>query len=205
MSTPQCWGQYDRLLGVAAVGAEKTVVAAALIQARLPEGPALFVAHNNELICQALDKLRRAAGIVAARKQAGSHGRLSDPVVVASVQTLHAARLERWPPKRFKTTIIDECHRSAATTYRRVLEHSTKFWASRQRRTAAINVRLACCETQASSGVEYQRTSCDSFNFLSNATSSYRRSFRTYCLCRSRYFFQALRSSFVLPEAEPIF
>jgi Type III restriction enzyme, res subunit len=31
--------------------------------------------------------------------------------------------LGRWPAAHFKTLIIDECHRSAATTYRRVLEH----------------------------------------------------------------------------------
>ena len=119
----KCWDQYDRLLGVAAVGAGKTIIASAVIQARLPEGPALFLAHRDELLSQALDKLRRATGIVASREQASSHGRLSDPVVVASVQTLHAARLEKWPAAHFKTIIIDECHRSAAITYRRVLEH----------------------------------------------------------------------------------
>jgi superfamily II DNA or RNA helicase len=60
---------------------------------------------------------------VAAREQAGSHADLSDAVVVGSIQTLHAARLQKWPRAHFKTIIIDECHRSAATTYRRVLEH----------------------------------------------------------------------------------
>jgi superfamily II DNA or RNA helicase len=95
--TLQCWTQYDRLLGVAAVGAGKTIIAAAVIQARLPEGPALFIAHRDELLNQAIDKLRRATGIVASREQAGSHASLSDSVVVASVQTLHAARLEKWP------------------------------------------------------------------------------------------------------------
>ena len=67
--TLQCWGEYARLLGVAAVGAGKTIIAAAVIQSRLPEGPALFFAHRDELLDQAIDKLKRAAGIVAAREQ----------------------------------------------------------------------------------------------------------------------------------------
>jgi hypothetical protein len=59
--TLKSWGQYDRLLGVAPVGAGKTVFAAALIQAQLPEGPALFLAHRDELPSQAIDKLKRHA------------------------------------------------------------------------------------------------------------------------------------------------
>jgi superfamily II DNA or RNA helicase len=70
---------------VAAVGAGKTIIASAVIQARLPEGPALFLAHRDELLDQAIDKLRRATGIVAAREQATNHASLSDSVVVASV------------------------------------------------------------------------------------------------------------------------
>src|SRR6266478_3913956 len=88
------WTQYDRVLGVASTGAGKTVIAAAVIQSRLPEGPALFLAHRDELLGQAIDKLKRAAGIVAAREQAGSHADLSDAVVVGSIQALHVARLE---------------------------------------------------------------------------------------------------------------
>jgi superfamily II DNA or RNA helicase len=67
--------------------------------------------------------LKRAAGIVAAREQAGNHATLADSVVVASVQSLHATRLEKWPAAHFKTIIIDECHRSASATYLRVIEH----------------------------------------------------------------------------------
>jgi superfamily II DNA or RNA helicase len=121
--TLKCWSQYGRLLGVAAVGAGKTIIASAVIKTRLPEGPALFVVHRDELLSQAIDKLKRATGIVAAREQATSHASLSDSVVVASIQTLLAARLEKWPTAHFKTLIYDECHRSTATTWRRVLEH----------------------------------------------------------------------------------
>jgi hypothetical protein len=107
--TLKCWTQYDRLLGVAATGAGKTIIAAAIIQARLSEGPALFIAHREELLSQAVDKLKRASGIVATREQANDRASLADAVVVASVQSLHTTRLERWPPAHFKTIIVDEC------------------------------------------------------------------------------------------------
>jgi superfamily II DNA or RNA helicase len=123
--TLKCWTQYDRVLGVASTGAGKTVIAAAVIQSRLAQGPALFLAHRDELLSQAIDKLQRATGIVAAREQAINRAGLSDSVVVASVQSLHAARLEGWPRDHFRTLIIDECHRSAAKIYRTVLEHFT--------------------------------------------------------------------------------
>ena len=113
-------------MGVAATGSGKTVIAASVIKARLPEGSALFLAHRDELLSQAIDKLKRASGIVAAREQASSHASLADSVVVvASVQSLHTTRLEKWPPTHFKTIVVDECHRSMARSYRAILEHFT--------------------------------------------------------------------------------
>ena len=119
--TLKAWQQFDRLLGIAAVGAGKTIIAAHIIRARQPEGPTLFLAHLQELLDPATDKLERATGIVAAREQAINRAGLSDSVVVASVQSLHAARLEGWSRDHFQTLIIDECHRSAAKIYRIVL------------------------------------------------------------------------------------
>jgi superfamily II DNA or RNA helicase len=115
----------ERLLGVAATGSGKTVIASVIIQARLPEGPSLFIAHRSELIDQALDKLKRHAGITAAREQADSHASHWDPVVVASVQSLHATRLAQLPQTHFRTIIIDESHRGMAPTYGAILEHFT--------------------------------------------------------------------------------
>ncbi len=71
---------------MAAVGAGKTIIAAALIEARRPQGRALFLAHRDELLDQAIDKFARTTGIVAAREQATSQppyklsSRLSLPV-----------------------------------------------------------------------------------------------------------------------------
>jgi superfamily II DNA or RNA helicase len=118
------WNRYDRLLGVAAVGAGKTLIATAVIRARLPKGRLL--AHRDELLDQAIDKLKRAAGIVAAREQAGSHADLSDAVVVGSIQTLHVARLERWPAAHFKTVIIDEATAQRPRPIEEILEQFTR-------------------------------------------------------------------------------
>ena len=105
--TLKSWTQYDRLLGVAATGAGKTVIAAHIIHTRMPEGPALFIAHREELLNQAIEKLKWVTGISASREQATSRASLSDAVVVASVQSLHAARLERWPPDQGITATPD--------------------------------------------------------------------------------------------------
>jgi hypothetical protein len=80
--TLESWDRFDRVLGVAAVGAGKTIIASTVIQARLPEGPALFIAFRDELLFQALDKMRHTTGIVV-REQSGSQASLSDRVVVA--------------------------------------------------------------------------------------------------------------------------
>lgn len=51
---------------------------------------------------------------------ADDHGR---PVlVVASVQSIHR-RLDRYPRDAFDLVVIDEAHRSTATTYRKVVDH----------------------------------------------------------------------------------
>jgi hypothetical protein len=45
--TLKAWRQYDRLLGV---GAGKKIIASAVIQARLPEGPAAVRSRSTEYL-----------------------------------------------------------------------------------------------------------------------------------------------------------
>ncbi|MFJ1581756.1 DEAD/DEAH box helicase [Streptomyces sp. NPDC088197] len=118
--------QKNRLAVVLPTGAGKTVVFANLIAARdaageLP-GRVLVIAHREELIQQAADKIRavvpgRTVGIV----KAGRDETYAD-VIVASVQTLAVERRRR----RIDSVgmiIVDECHHAAAQTYRDVLRH----------------------------------------------------------------------------------
>lgn len=100
-------------------GTGKTIVFAELIR-RLGE-PALVIAHRDELLQQAADKIRMVnpqawIGLVKAQADERDH-----PVVVASVQTLsRQARLDRMPGD-YRLVVIDEAHHATADSYRRVM------------------------------------------------------------------------------------
>jgi superfamily II DNA or RNA helicase len=110
-----------RPLLVLPTGTGKTIVFALLLQER--GGHALVLAHCDELIQQAVDKLRLVdpsldIGVVKAERD-----ERDAEVVVASVQTLsRPSRLARLPPD-FDTLVIDEAHHAPAETYRRILHH----------------------------------------------------------------------------------
>lgn len=99
---------------VAPTGAGKTTMGAYIAKALSPYG-VVWVAHRTELVDQAAARLESnglRVGIVQASREA-------DPdadVQVASVQTL-----ARRPVRSEQTFIIDEAHRSAAESYRRIV------------------------------------------------------------------------------------
>lgn len=102
-------------------GTGKTIVFADLIRRR--GGRALVLAHRDELITQAVDKIRMVwptarPGIVKAERD-----ETDALVVVASVQTVsRRARLARLAPT-FGTVVVDEAHHATADSYARVLTH----------------------------------------------------------------------------------
>lgn len=103
-------------------GTGKTVVFSHLIAER--GGSALILAHRDELLRQAADKLAMVAPELAMSIGFVQAGRddVGAPVVVASVATLaRERRLERLP-KRWDTVIVDEAHHAAAASYRKVLD-----------------------------------------------------------------------------------
>ena len=110
-----------RPLIVLATGAGKTIIFAELIRRR--GGRALVMAHRDELIGQAVDKLRLVMpnaeiGVVKAERD-----ERDAPIVVASIQTLaRPGRLARIA-RDFSTVVVDEAHHAAAETYRLVLAH----------------------------------------------------------------------------------
>lgn len=104
-------------------GAGKTATAATL--ARRLGWPVLWLAHRDELIRQAADAFRRAwpearIGIVQADRDEPDAD-----VVVASIQSLHPRRLQRWAPARFGLVVIDEAQHAPAPSYRAVLDRLT--------------------------------------------------------------------------------
>ena len=117
---------YKATLLVLATGCGKTVVftRAAKIEVELRKGRVLILAHSDELLDQAADKLKKSTGLYAAKEKADNHASLYDDIVVGSVQTLgRQARLNNWPEDHFTLIIIDEAHRSLAKSYMNVIEH----------------------------------------------------------------------------------
>lgn len=114
----------NRLAVVLPTGAGKTVVFANLIAQTMSTltGRPLVVAHREELIQQAVDKIRAVnpdlrVGIVKAGRD-----ELDADVIVASAQTLAVERRRR-AITDIGMVIVDECHHAAAPTYVEFLEH----------------------------------------------------------------------------------
>lgn len=114
----------DRQMAVLPTGGGKTVCFSEIIRRR-QDKPALILAHRDELLQQAADKLISVApelgmsiGMVKAK-----HNEVGAPVVVASVQTLARQRRLEQLPKHFGTVIVDECHHAAADSYKRIIEY----------------------------------------------------------------------------------
>jgi len=115
--------EYSRLLAVLPTGAGKTIVFAALAH-RLQPVRTLVLAHRDELIRQAADKIARSTGLVAEVEKAEESAGMEAPVVVASVQTLaRERRLHRWPRGHFGLVVVDEAHHILADSYQNVLGH----------------------------------------------------------------------------------
>lgn len=95
----------------------KTIVFASLIQRM--GARALVLAHRDELIQQAVDKIRTVmpkahVGVVKAEKNDG-HA----PIVVASIQTLASEKRRRQiADQNWDLVVCDECHHAAAKSYR---------------------------------------------------------------------------------------
>jgi len=111
----------QRPLLVLPTGTGKTIVFALLVQRR--GGRSLILAHRDELIQQAVDKLHLVDPTLALGVVQAARDEHTAPTVVASVQTLsRRTRLARLVPD-FQTIVIDEAHHAPAPTYRRILEY----------------------------------------------------------------------------------
>ena len=117
------FGDYDKQLAVKPTGAGKTILFASLARHYQPRRT-LVLAHREELIQQAVDKIHRATGLVAEVEMANKKASLDAPVVVASVQTLmRDSRRSRWPRDHFGLVVVDEAHHTLADSYLNTLRH----------------------------------------------------------------------------------
>lgn len=121
----QGWKEFSRLLIVLATGTGKTVLFSRECQITVSQGgKVLILAHTDELLEQAIDKLSRSTGLVAAKEKASDTASPYASVVVASVQTLSREnRLRGFPDDHFSLVIVDEAHRCLAPSYQRVLNY----------------------------------------------------------------------------------
>ncbi|MBX3208666.1 MAG: DEAD/DEAH box helicase [Labilithrix sp.] len=109
-------------------GAGKTVVFSHL--ARLARRQVLVLAHREELLTQARDKIERAmnGAAVVAIEQGSERAAADAKVVVCSIRSLHEERLARVMRGRDVGLVIyDECHHAAADDNRRVLRQLGVF------------------------------------------------------------------------------
>ena len=116
---------HDKAIVISATGTGKTMLSALDVRAVDPIR-LLFVVHREQILDRTISEYRRVLG--------GDHrdyGKLTGSVkqgnrryVFATVQTLSQADvLGTFEPTAFDYVIIDEAHRSASPTHRRVMEH----------------------------------------------------------------------------------
>lgn len=114
--------QHRRVCLVAPTGSGKTVIAGEMIDGVLRKGKrAVFLAHRKELLDQPaalLSEMGHSFGMV---RGADKRRDDSQPLQVASIQTLARRDPATWPPADL--VFLDEAHRARAKSYERVLSH----------------------------------------------------------------------------------
>jgi len=115
-----------RQLVVLPTGSGKTVIFSHLPQFKQKSLPMLVLAHREELLHQAKDKIAWSNPDISIEiEQGDNHAGYSD-VVIASVPTLgrsQSTRIEKYSRDYFKSIIIDEAHHAAAPSYRRIIDY----------------------------------------------------------------------------------
>ncbi len=109
-------------------GAGKTVIFAEL--ARLARRQVLVLAHREELLQQAKDKLVRALGDerAVAIERGSERGAAEAKVLVCSIRSLHERRLAQvMAARQLGLIVYDECHHAAAEDNLRVLRQLGVF------------------------------------------------------------------------------
>lgn len=127
------WIDADSTLLVLPTGGGKTVVFADIIRQRFP-GRTMVLAHRQELIWQAKEKIQAVTGLATEvemgdYRSSNSNGLFGRAHVVVSTIQTHCAggdgggRMGKFDPFDFKTLIVDEAHHATSPSYRRVIEY----------------------------------------------------------------------------------
>lgn len=121
------WEQGRRkTLLVLPTGTGKTIVFSMLAKQCAYSGESvLILAHREELLNQAADKLRSATGMsCAVEKAENTSGESLHFVTVGSVQTMmRQNRLDRFDCDHYDVVIVDEAHHCLSESYQRIFSH----------------------------------------------------------------------------------
>lgn len=85
-------------------------------------GNILVLAHRDELITQAWKRIEADTGEWVEIEKAESHSYVAR-IVVGSVQSLTAKRLQKWKRSHFTLVIVDESHHAVSKSYRTILDY----------------------------------------------------------------------------------
>lgn len=121
----EAWENYKRTLLVLPTGCGKTIVFANIAAELSKRERVLILAHRDELIRQAADKLYKACGLQSAVEKAEETALGSFyNITCGSVQTLmRQSRLERFPRDYYGAIIVDEAHHALSSSYKAILDY----------------------------------------------------------------------------------
>jgi len=129
--TLKAFENTDTAICVMATGLGKTIYFSHVADHFRKSGRIMVLAHREELIFQAQDKLGIITGVKAdvemgSEWASASHWFKSD-IVVSTIQTQIAGRddgrMTRFDPNEFSLVILDEAHHAPAETYKRVIDY----------------------------------------------------------------------------------
>ena len=135
----ECWKDFKSCLIVLPTGCGKTVVFAEIIRRCLANrtidqseqsnnsSRAMILAHREELITQARDKVSAITGedvqIEMGAFEVKPMFSEMPPVVVSTVQTQCTGRMKKFNPNDYGILVIDEAHHATAKSYRNCIDH----------------------------------------------------------------------------------
>ena len=122
---------HDTALCVMATSLGKTIVASHVIKYFREFGRIMVVAHREELITQAQDKIHKVTGVESdiemGESWAVNQGLFSNDVVISTIQTQCAGResgrMTRFDPNEFSLLVVDEGHHAVSDTWKRVIDY----------------------------------------------------------------------------------
>jgi len=128
------WEECNSALIVLPTGLGKTVVFSEIVR-RMQPVRSMVIAHREELIFQAAEKIAKVTGLQGGIEMGENHVDgwfgTPPPYVVSTVQTQCSGgdgggRMTKFLPGDFGLVVIDEAHHATGKTYRRVIDYYRK-------------------------------------------------------------------------------